>query len=71
MNWDLEEFQKCLGKNLKKERQSKGWTQFDMTNFGFSLRQYQYIEAGERNVTLQTLLRLAKTFKIHPSDLLK
>lgn len=68
---DIDSFQRQVGRNIKKFREAKGWTQFDMTEFGFSLRQYQYIEAGQRNVSLQTILRLAKAFKVPPSDLLK
>lgn len=67
----LEQFQKRVGRNIKKFRNQKGWTQFDMTEFGFSLRQFQYIEAGERNISLQTILRLAKAFHIEPYQLLK
>ena len=68
---NLETLQKKVGQNIKKFRQKKGWTQFDMTEFGFSLRQYQYIEAGERNISLQTILRLADAFQILPHQLIK
>jgi hypothetical protein len=36
----------------------------DMQNHGFSDRYYQRIEAGDQNLTLITLNRLAKTFGV-------
>ncbi|MBI2340995.1 MAG: helix-turn-helix transcriptional regulator [Deltaproteobacteria bacterium] len=68
---NLADFQGKVARNIRKYRLKRGWTQFDMTEFGFSLRQYQYIEAGERNVSLKTILKLAKVFKIAPDRLLK
>ncbi|QQR80747.1 MAG: helix-turn-helix transcriptional regulator [Deltaproteobacteria bacterium] len=68
---NLESFQKRVGQNIKKCRTSKGWTQFDMTEFGFSLRQFQYIESGVRNISLQTILRLSNAFGVQPHELLK
>jgi transcriptional regulator with XRE-family HTH domain len=67
----LKDFQIKVGSNIKKHREAKGWTQFDMTEFGFSLRQYQYIEAGERNISLKTILRLAEAFGVNPQELIK
>jgi transcriptional regulator with XRE-family HTH domain len=67
----LKDFQIKVGRTIKKYREAKGWTQFDMTEFGFSLRQYQYIEAGERNISLKTILRLAEAFGVSPQELIK
>jgi len=68
---NLESFQKHVAQNIKRLRNAKKWTQFDMIEFGFSLRQFQYIEGGVRNISLQTILRLAKAFKVEPYELLK
>jgi transcriptional regulator with XRE-family HTH domain len=67
----FEQLLKTVGNNLKKARTAKGLTQFDMTDYGFSRRQYQYIESGQRNITLSTLHRLAGIFGTQPDKLLK
>lgn len=36
-----------------------------------SLRYWQYIEKGERNLTLDTLVKMAKALGVDPEDLLK
>jgi len=38
-----------------------------MMDLGFSLRHYQRIEAG-RSVTLRTVWKLAKAFKVQPRE---
>jgi transcriptional regulator with XRE-family HTH domain len=67
----LKEFQKKVGQNIKRSRLAKGVTQSDMIDHGFTLRGYQYIEAGDRNLTLKTLLQLSKALGTTPSHLLK
>jgi len=42
-----------------------------MQQFELSFRQYQRIEKGEtKNITLANLYKIAKAFKISPSELL-
>jgi transcriptional regulator with XRE-family HTH domain len=40
-----------------------------MMDLGFSLRHYQRIEAG-RSVTLRTVWKLAKAFRVQPREIL-
>ena len=58
-----------LGRLLRELRLAKGLTQEDMTKFGFDVKYYQRIEYGEKNVTLQTLSRLAKALGVAVKDL--
>lgn len=58
-----------FGKRVKNLREKRNWTQEDMMDAGFSLRHYQRIEAG-RSVTISTLWKLAKAFRVNPKDLL-
>lgn len=62
---------KRLAKNVRRLRLQKKITQEAMRDMGFNYRYYQKIEAGEVNVTLDTLTKLARTFKCSLSDLLK
>jgi transcriptional regulator with XRE-family HTH domain len=41
-----------------------GFTQEDMRDHGFGYRYYQRIEAGEKDLRMSTLDRLANTFKV-------
>lgn len=68
---EFDKFLKIIGKNLREAREAKKLTQFDMMDYGFSRRQYQYIETGRRNITLKTLFRLAKIFNVSPEELIK
>lgn len=56
-------FFKLLGVRVRHLRLSHGWTQEQMSEFGFSLRHYQQIEFG-RPINLKTALRLADAFKV-------
>lgn len=62
---------KGLGENVKSLRKKKGVTQEMMRDRGFNYRYFQKIEAGQVNVTLDTLVKLANTFNCHIVDLLK
>ncbi len=50
-------------------REARDLTQEDMMELGFSLRHYQRIEAG-RSITLRTMWKLAKAFKVPPREIL-
>jgi len=62
---------KHFGRRVKELRLRQKLTQEGMQSFGFNYRYFQKIEAGQVNVTLDTLLRLAKSFKCPISDLFK
>lgn len=56
-----------IAKNIKSLRESKKLSQEDMFSFGFERRWYQRIESGTYSVSLPTLDRLARAFKVDVS----
>jgi transcriptional regulator with XRE-family HTH domain len=62
---------RLVAKRVQQLRKARKLTQEDMQDHGFNYRYYQRIEAGEKNLCLKTLNRLAKTFHMSVSDLLK
>ncbi len=56
---------------VKELRRASGLTQEDLMSYGFERRYYQRIEAGEVNICLKTINRLAKAFEIEPLELLR
>lgn len=66
----IERFYKKLGARFKEIRLSKGFTQEQMAEHGFSTRFYQRIEAG-KIIHLKTVLKLAKALKTSIGDLFK
>ena len=64
-------FLKKLGLRLRSLRNQRNLTLEDTEELGIkSWKHLQKIESG-RNVTVVTLLQLAKIYKVHPSELLK
>ncbi len=62
---------KKFGFNIKKLRLARGLTLEQTEEKGFpSWRHLSQIENGEKNVTLVTILRIAKVFKVSPQELL-
>jgi transcriptional regulator with XRE-family HTH domain len=60
---------KLVGRKARDVRKEKGLTQEDMMSHGFERRYYQRIEAGEVNLCLKTLNKLAKALNISLIDL--
>lgn len=61
-----------LGRNIKAARTRCGLKQIDVhVSSGLTYRHYQNIEAGRVNVTVETLFRLAKLYKVRIEDLVK
>jgi transcriptional regulator with XRE-family HTH domain len=62
-----------LGQNLYIQRRQRQWTQEEAAKLlGYTVREIQRLEAGERNVTIVVLARLAKAWGIdHAWKLLK
>lgn len=58
-----------FGRHVRALREARALTQEDMMDLGFSLRHYQRIEAG-RSITLRTMWKLAKAFKVQPREIL-
>jgi transcriptional regulator with XRE-family HTH domain len=66
-----EKFLERVASNIVKIRKSKKLTQEDMMNFNYSYRHYQRIESGRNAPNLQTLYRLALTFKVDVIEFFK
>lgn len=69
MATDFPRFCLLFGRRVRALREARALTQEDMMDLGFSLRHYQRIEAG-RSVTLRTVWKLAKAFKVQPREIL-
>jgi len=52
-------------------RQKAGLTQEDMMSHGFRRRYYQRIESGTVNLSLKSLNKLAKAFRVSFSELMQ
>ena len=59
-----------LGRRTRELRQLKKFTQEDMMSHGFERRYYQRIEAGEVNLSLKSLNKLAKALGVQVSEFL-
>jgi transcriptional regulator with XRE-family HTH domain len=54
--------------NFKRVRREKGFSQKDMERFGFDLRNYQRLEAGNHSPSLYTLHKLSVSFKVNMAE---
>jgi len=68
---DLAVYKKKVGNNIRSARKDRKLTQEDMQRYGFNWRHYQEIEAGRINITIETLLRLSRIFKVEVTELVK
>jgi transcriptional regulator with XRE-family HTH domain len=66
---DFSGFCRVFGRHVRALREARALTQEDMMDLGFSLRHYQRIEAG-RSITLRTMWKLARAFKVQPREIL-
>ena len=68
-------FDSCLkqiGRNLRAARLKNGLRQIDIEEkTGLTYRHYQSIEVGKVNMTLETLYRLSRLFKVEISELVQ
>lgn len=65
LNW-------AIAKIIKKERESKGWTQVQLADFaGLSNVYIAKLEQGARGVSITALVQLAAAFGLSPSSLMK
>lgn len=58
----FEEFQREVGRKIKRARMGRGLRQRDMVRHSYPLRHYQKIESGRANLTLRSLYKLAQAF---------
>ena len=59
-----ERLMRLLGKRIQVLRETAGLTQEEMQDRGFNYRYFQKIESGTVNLTVRTLNRLAKAFRV-------
>jgi transcriptional regulator with XRE-family HTH domain len=62
---------KVMGRRVRDLRQKAGLTQEDMMSHGFERRYYQRIESGAVNLSLKSLNKLAKAFRVSITELMK
>ena len=64
-------FIKALGARIRTMRKERGWTYRDMVVLhGFHLSAWQGFETAKNGISLPSLLRVARTFGIHPAELI-
>ncbi len=63
---------KIIGSKIRKLRENKGWSQEQLA-FECKLHRTYIgsVERGERNITILTLIRIAKTLNVSVSEILK
>ena len=67
-----EKFFKSLGLRLRELRNERKLSLEKTEEHGVkSWKHLQRIESGEANITMDTLLLLAKIYRVHPSEVLK
>lgn len=65
------DLQRALGRNLRRYRQERGWSQERFAEeLGMHRTYLGGVERGERNVTLRKVERLAAQIECDPIDLL-
>ena len=62
---------KRVSKNIKDIRKKRDLTQEDMDAKGFGPRWYQRLESGRYSISLPTLDRLARVFKVDVREFFK
>lgn len=69
MRWNT--LARRMGKNMKAIRLEQGLSQEKAAEKAgkMSLRYWQFLEAGERNATLKTVVAVARALKIDPEEL--
>lgn len=66
------QLQKTVGRNLRRVRLDRGYSQEAFADYMGVHRTYMgAVERGERNLTLQTLERIANFLEVDPLDLLR
>ena len=69
---DAKAFQKKVGAKIKKIRISKQIKQIDLAyDLDINKQALNNIEAGRKNITLSTILKLSHALNVHPYELLE
>lgn len=66
---DYSKFLQLLAANIKALRLEHGYTQEEMTQFGFNYRHYQKLESGNHSPSLSTLHKIAKLYSVEIEQL--
>ena len=62
----------CLGQNILRQRQYRGWSQQVLAGeANLSIRYVAGIERGEENPSLETIVAIAKALDVGPARLLE
>lgn len=62
---------KITGNNLRRLRQSRGWTQAELAEkVKRSVSTISNLERGARDMSVETFLALCRTLECHPAELL-
>jgi transcriptional regulator with XRE-family HTH domain len=65
------ELQRIVGRNLRRYRTAHGYSQEGFADYlGVHRTYFGAVERGERNLTLQTLERIADVIGVEPQELL-
>ncbi len=65
---EFHDFLLIVGQNIKKYRERAKITQEEMADL-VDYKYYQRIEYGQKNITLKTVLKIAKKLNVQPKDL--
>jgi len=61
----------ALGQNIRHRRKAKQWTQEDFAEAaGINDKEVSHIEAGNRNITIETLIKISLALDVEPTTLL-
>ena len=74
MNWsDCEAILKDCGRNIRRTRLGRGWTQDDLAKASGSLGRTSIanIEAGRQKMTILTLAAVSRALGVPPGDILR
>jgi DNA-binding XRE family transcriptional regulator len=59
-----------IAENIKSHRKRCGYTQAQMIDFGFDVKNYQKLEYGKHQFSLHTVFRLSRAFGCAIEDLI-
>jgi len=71
MDIEKAEFFKRIGFEIRQIRLKKRLTLEDMQEYGFSPQHFQKVETGKKEISLYTMYRISKAFKVKLSSLFR
>ena len=61
-----------VGLNIRDMRKTKGWTQENFAEAaGINDKEVSHIEAGNRNITIETLIKISIALNVDPAKLIE